>query len=548
MNLKLSFMKSKKYITFLIITGLLINSCSKKLDEAYLNPNAPVKVKPGELLPAMHYQMAINLQEDYMYLGTTIQMFGLRYPFGSSSIGTTRDNAITRHERMGWWSGIDNSGAIWRMHYWNLGQNLNRMIDWAQEDNLSDYAGAGYAMQAWSWLTLTDYHGEAILDEAYKTDQLAFKYNTQEKIYGHVRNLCALALDNFDKSGPASDFAQADTWFYGGDKNKWKKFVYGIMARSYNHLSNKSIYKPDSVIYYCDKAMQNPSEDATYKYVGGAINNQNNYWGRFRANNVNLRQSKFITDLMKGTYTGTFTGIDDPRRWYMLTTGTAGDINNMFGIEATKGETGLGTSQRPVNFYGALTIPNADTARFIFRDNAEFPIMTSSEIQFMKAEAAFRKGDKTMALSAYKQAISQHFDMLLAKYNVNIRPANVMTTATRDAFLANPLVVPANANNLTISMIMQQKFIALWGHGVLETWTDLRRFHYLDKDPATNQQVYQSFTPPSGTDLWPDNNGKLSYRVRPRHNSEYVWNIANLAEFGGDLVDYHTKEMWFSLP
>jgi hypothetical protein len=451
---------------------------------------------------------------------------------------------------MGYFPSIDNSGAIWRMHYWNVGQNANRLIEWAAEKNYWDYVGATYAIQAWSWLTTTDYHGEMILKEAFNTGLLEFKYDTQEEIYAHVRKLCKLAIDNLDKPVSGSDFAAGDTWMYGGDIAKWKKFVYGIMARSYSHLSNKSSFKPDSVIYYCNLAMQNPSEDATYKYVGGLVNNQNNYWGRFRANNVNLRQSKFITDLMKGTMGAgtTFSGVDDPRRWYMLTTGTGLDVNNMFGIETCKGEGTLATSQRPVNFFGATVTPTVDTARFIFRDNAEYPFMTSSEIQFMKAEAAFKKGDKTTALAAYKKGIEQHFDMLLTKYNVNIRPSTVMTTSTRDAFVANPAVVPTNPANLTISQIMQQKFIALWGYNILEAWSDLRRYNYLDADPATGRQVFDGFIPPQGLDLWPENSGKLSYRVRPRFNSEYVWNLANLSVYGGDKVDYHTYKMWFMLP
>lgn len=542
-------MKSIKYLFILSLAGFWMASCTKKLDEAYLNPNAPVKVKPSELLPPIHYQMAINLQEDFLYLGTTAQVYACRYTFANVP-AVTRDRTITRHEMMGWFPGVDNSGAIWRMNYWNLGPNLNKMIEWAAEEDQWDYVAAGYALQAWSWLTLTDYHGEVILDEAFNTSLLAFKYNTQDKVYDHVRNLCKQALDNFDKAGTASgDFAAADQWFYGGDFNKWRKFVYGIMARSYSHLSNKSTFKPDSVIYYCDKAMQLPGEDATYKFVGGTVNNQNNYWGRFRANNTTLRQSKYIVELMTGTQGAgsTFGGVDDPRRWYMLCTGTGTEVNNMYGITATKGELPLATAQRPTNFWGATIVPTVDTARFIFRDNAEFPFMTSSEIQFMKAEAAFRKGDKPLALAAYRQGISQHYDMLLSRYNVNIRPARVMTAGTRDAFLANPAVVP-NAANLSLSHIMQQKYIALWGYGILEAWTDLRRFHYTDLDPMTGNQVFYSFTPPQGLDLWPDNGGKLSYRVRPRHNSEYVWNIAELAVFGGDLADYHTKEMWFSLP
>jgi hypothetical protein len=95
---------------------------------------------------------------------------------------------------------------------------------------------------------------------------------------------------------------------------------------------------------------------------------------------------------------------------------------------------------------------------------------------------------------------------------------------------------------------MQQKYIALWGYGVLETWTDLRRYHYTDIDPATGRSVYYPFTPPQGVDLWPDNAGQPTYRIRPRYNSEYIWNIAEITKIGGHTTDYHTKKMWFSEP
>ncbi|NCU05623.1 MAG: SusD/RagB family nutrient-binding outer membrane lipoprotein, partial [Chitinophagaceae bacterium] len=54
--------------------------------------------------------------------------------------------------------------------------------------------------------------------------------------------------------------------------------------------------------------------------------------------------------------------------------------------------------------------------------------------------------------------------------------------------------------------------------------------------------------PPTGTVLWPDNNGALVYRVRYRYNSEYVWNIEELKRLGADKLDWHTKETWFSKP
>ena len=74
----------------------------------------------------------------------------------------------------------------------------------------------------------------------------------------------------------------------------------------------------------------------------------------------------------------------------------------------------------------------------------------------------------------------------------------------------------------------------------------MRRFHY--SDSYDGMPVYRDFVVPSGFDLFPDNGGKLVYRMRPRFNSEYVWNINELTRIGATTNDYHTKEMWFSMP
>ena len=58
--------------------------------------------------------------------------------------------------------------------------------------------------------------------------------------------------------------------------------------------------------------------------------------------------------------------------------------------------------------------------------------------------------------------------------------------------------------------------------------------------------MYPGFAPP--TNLFPDNNGKIVQRIRPRYNSEYVWNFASLKTIGGRPLDYHTKPMWITQP
>ena len=94
---------------------------------------------------------------------------------------------------------------------------------------------------------------------------------------------------------------------------------------------------------------------------------------------------------------------------------------------------------------------------------------------------------------------------------------------------------------------MLQKYIALYIWGAQQTWTDMRKFHYVDLDPVTGKQVYANFAPPSGVNLISTNNGKLTYRMRPRYNSEYLYDVPELTRIGAyQYADYNTYECWFS--
>jgi hypothetical protein len=172
--------------------------------------------------------------------------------------------------------------------------------------------------------------------------------------------------------------------------------------------------------------------------------------------------------------------------------------------------------------------------------------MTYAQLQFIKAEAAFRSGDKATALAAYRNAISAHIDFVNSRNLDANSNATQISSAEKAAFLADPRIVPTNPAALTLTQIMTQKYIAQWAWGHNELWMDMRRYHYTDIDPATGAQIYPGFAPP--TNLYPDNNGKIVQRIRPRYNSEYVWNFAALISVGGDQLDYHTKPLWIIQP
>lgn len=540
-----------KSIVSLVIAGFLFSSCQKKLDEAFPNPNATVRVPVETLLPGIISNMggssaaagsAYGTQNDGLYIGRYVQFWATN----------TAGNAFDQLAGAGVPNtNVDLFGSIWAMHYYGMGQNLKRMMDWAAEEKKWNYVGVGQAISAWSWLTTAEMYGDIIVREAFKADQLVFKYDEQSLVYDTVRQICRTAityLNNTSDNSTQANLAIGDAYFYNGDVNKWKKFVYAVMARSFHHLSNKASYNADSVIFYGNLAMNTNADNAVMRFSNTGITGTSNFFGPVR-NNVNaLRQTEYIANLMTGL-NSRFPGAVDPRAAYIIRENPNGTYK---GIRPNLGASGLPVADQPANFWGSVftstAAPTSDAdCRYIFKNGSPFPIITASEIKFMIAEAQYRKGNKAAALAAYTDGIRLNFDMLINDYGSAVPAASSITVADRDIYLANPTVVPA-ANDLTLSHIMLQKYIALYGHGIQETWTDMRRFHYTDIESGQTTPVYADLVLPSGINLYINNNGKLPYRARPRFNSEYLYNVAELNRLGALALDYHTVEQWFSKP
>jgi hypothetical protein len=202
--------------------------------------------------------------------------------------------------------------------------------------------------------------------------------------------------------------------------------------------------------------------------------------------------------------------------------------------------------QYPNNFNGYPGAGGTQApGRYLFDDRAKIPAMTYAQLQFIKAEAALRMGSPALARTADSTAIAAHIDFVNARNLDAGQTPSQITTAERTAFLADTNVVPA-AGSLTRSHIMSQKAIALFGWGHDELWFDMRRYHYTDPDPVSGIKVFRGFLPP--TSLFGDNGGRLVQRVRPRYNSEYIWNRPGLLAIGGLDVNYHTQLMWITEP
>jgi len=527
-------MMNHRHIALLVGVLALSAGCTNFLD-VNTNPNGPQTVSANLYLPPMLHWMVTSPQFDGRFVGHYAQEW--------ISTSTAFDPAQS-WGRMGYQPGSDNGAQQWRDVYWSLGQNLIDMNAKATAEQRWDLLGVGMILKAWGWQVLTDLHGEIIIREAIDQTRTKFDYDPQDFAYQEVERLLDSAIVLLKRTDGAVDqvYLAAGDKIYNGDRTKWLKLAYGMLALSLNHFTSKASYNPARVIALVDSSFTGNVDDALIAYPATSTDFADyNFWGRSRNNITLYRQTQFIVNLMNGTQFG---AVVDPRMSRMLAPAPPPDGQyrgldpNVLGFGA------LPTAQQPNNFFGyagtgGLGLP----ARYIFADRSKIPLMTYAELQFIKAEAALRMGNQTTALTAYTNGISSHIDFVNAR-NLDAGQTPTQITGTeKTTFLASPNIVPAT---LTLSHILPQKFIALWGWGHNEIWMDMRRYHYTDLDAVSGTQVFRGFAPP--TTLYSDNGGQVVQRIRPRYNSEYVWNRDALSAIGGLDVNYHTKPIWITQP
>ncbi|MBA4070367.1 MAG: SusD/RagB family nutrient-binding outer membrane lipoprotein [Gemmatimonas sp.] len=521
----------KKLFATLLVGSLALTASCKDFLDVNTNPNAPQAASANLYLPPMLHWWVSSPQWDGRFVGRYTQNYIL--------VGTSPST----WDRMGYDPGLDNGAQQWRDVYWTFGQNLVNMMTQAEAEERWDVLGVGYILKGWGWMVLTDLHGEIIVKEAIDQSKFYFNYDTQEYAYQEALRLLDKAIENLKRTDGAVNAAYLGKGdkIYGGDRAKWLKVAYGLKAIALNHFTNKSTYKPADVIANVDLSFASNADDALLPFPA-TVNDDRNFFGPTRGNMPSYRQTYFVVDLMNGRWFGAV----DPRMSRMLSPAPDSQYRGLDPALGTNGA--LSTAQRPNNIWGYAASPAAGSpTRYIFDDKSRFPAMTYAQLQFVKSEAAYRIGDKATALAAYRNAIAAHIDFVNARNLDASSNATQITAAEKNAFLADTRVVPAAAAGLTLTQIMSQKYIAQWGWGFNETWMDMRRYHYTDIDPASGMQVYPGFVLPTTT-LYADNAGKPVQRIRPRYNSEYVWNLASLKTIGGDATDYHTKPLWITQP
>ncbi|MBT1698037.1 SusD/RagB family nutrient-binding outer membrane lipoprotein [Fulvivirgaceae bacterium PWU4] len=290
----------------------------------------------------------------------------------------------------------------------------------------------------------------------------------------------------------------------------------------------------------------------------------------------------------------------DPRVAVKLATAddpTYSGIDNAFAVKKRKylGGSFTGTSG-PIgtapSFYGRNAsssyagTTHDGTGRWLYRDNAPYILMTCAELKFCLAEAYWKIGDKTAAFEAFKAGVKEDI-AFTAKY---ITPGTkgsatggdkittALFTTLANQYAAGPFVDGLPTGDFSLSHIMMQKWVALYPWGAQEAWVDMRKYHYdisysgeypsqasgawtinilnqkWDTDPT---KVYKGlYLAPAQVQNRKStynllNQGSPCFRIRPRYNSEYMWNkpsLEILTPISGLADNYQCSIPWFAYP
>ena len=633
-------MKKNKflYIIATIMMALSTTSCDDFLD-VNKNTDAPDYVE-GYLYLAGIQQAYYGIYFDLRALCPLTQMMG------TSSYTSFANNYYSKAS--------DAGGEAWRMVYWNQGMNLENMINQSEAAENWTLAGIGYAIKAYSWDFLTKVNGEAPMKQAFVPGLLSHEYDYQDAIYDQVRVWAKKAiecLEKEDKTNYGTRISQND-YIYGGDKAKWIKFAYAVIARNLASLTNKNDFKQkyyDEFIDACNKAFASNDDNALVKITGGgadaAQSAYNNFWGPYRGN---LSNSYWQHDFAVQTMTGTMpiynqegnkithtiivkndkgedveqthprfpyelaekqiicdtleeVGHFDPRPLLKLGTASGNDTTGVkdpkllrkYYFKGSGFTSATGPIGQAENFWGrteAITDAKDGEGRWLYSNGAPYVLTTYAELLFDLAEVQFKYGSKADAFETWKKAIAADMEFS-AKY---IQKESLVTVggkvyhqgdkvdqatfkAMAQEYLNGPFVAGLPMSEFSLSHIMMQKYIALFPWGASEVWVDLRKYHYdiaytgdvpklgngWDKtlinqkrdDDAT--KVYKGFyLAPANVQgrrsaYNEKNNGAPCYRLRPRYNSEYMWNLNNLKALKpipGDADDYQCSIPWFAYP
>ncbi len=423
------------YISALAVTVVSLSSCEKYLD-INQNPNAANQPPIKGLLANASYGTATNIFRVSDLTSYYCQYLASPNTAGAADVYDNIDASST-------WTGI-----------YDIMTDLYDMRQLAEQNGLNAYLGVSDILMALHLNLLTNIWGDVPYSEAFVgTQNLVPKFDNQQSLF----DTCISLLDNgiaaLQQPDADGELDAGSDFIHGGNIAAWIKTAHALKARMLNQLSKTSSYDANAVLSELGSAYTSNADDAQITAYTDGVND--NPWGDVAIANAGLDLDGWLSSYFVDATNGATYGVFDPR----LPLITQKNKNGIYiGTPNGKGRVGTGTTHDECYL---------DVDKWYSTTTSPFLISTFAEMEFIAAEAQFRAGNKQDAYNAYIDGIKAH----MAKLGV------ADTAVAR--YTTDPAVA-VGANNLTLALIMKEKYVACFLNPV--TWDDMRRTDYAYKD------------------------------------------------------------------
>ena len=485
-------MKNKQYIIKLILVFGLISavSCTENFEEINTDPNAFNEA------PATNAFAGVVKETLDLVGGDINERWGIHWAAYSGGVGG-------QNAKYGF-TGSTLEG-IWENTFVNVLKNNEEIIVNHQDDPA--YANRVQIAKIWKaymYSVAVTIWGPIPLSNAFGFDSTV-TYDSEEQIYTAILSMLETAATSID---PAGDMYSVDK-VYNGDLGKWIKFAntlrlktalrasYGFPGLAQTHVT--------AVMGNENGLISNPTEDANLQW-GIEEENWNRFYERFIFGNVNPDSYIFMNHsflLHLKTYR-------DPRMDVLVEEATeplsivdlvyeSGSTTNLIPVRYDIPKYGKPLSTQAMEAWdldnndspmadGDWNLDSIPSLDLFFIPDANFNIITSAEVEFMKAEAALKGwGGSSTAEEYYYAGIDKSFayygvlgDVGAYKERDGIK-WNTASVGDRDIWGITSSGISADG----MDKIVVQRWIAMYWQGV-DGWALRKRTRSLVLPPHTN--------------------------------------------------------------
>lgn len=491
-------MFKRKYLFLAVAASMGLTSCKKDFFDINKNPNQATEsaITPDLTLAAQLNTSAARNASSYDFLGRWLGYWSASGSYSRSTVEMSYN--ITTD----FGAGLFEGGFYTAKQYKAMETKANA-LGWTY------YEGIAKIMGALEMVNMVDVYNNLPYSKAFDLSKNILPgYDKAEDIYkaAFAQIDAGMALIKAADVNINNKIATQDIMF-GGDKAKWAKFGNTIKLKMLLHTANAGTFNAATEVAKMTDGFLGDGVGA-FVQPGYTVDKPNPFFAAHiktpstdqESDNYN-RANNFTLNLLSS--------LNDPRAAYFYRapknggalkgTTYGGDANTANASDATSG-VGYGMAK-------SYTSP--------------MWVLTNVEAMFLRAEAVARGWISGDAKIAYENAVKESFNWLGVTDAATAASTYLASTNSKIAWPATPTLATM------LEVIAWQKYIALNGTNMLETWNDVRRLKVVQ--PAL------SVAPERGNNPIPV---RLLYP-----SSEYSYN-ANAVKGEGSINQFTSKVFW----